>query len=164
MGSPSIQTVFGSLQDHRRGVVEIIEGEAWHYAVSNIFDVAKRSSNYEKVVVGLNLGYVIETIRTGGRSPWYTAAHDEFVIVMDGELRVEFVKLDTPLTEGEGTRFAGDILKGKPMGYVSLRRGHQCLLPAGSAYRFESDAPGVILQQTIRGPLSVEKWADICIK
>jgi hypothetical protein len=53
---------------------------------------------------------------------------------------------------------------GKPMGYVLLKRGHQCLLPVGTAYRFEASRPGVILQQTIKGPLSVEKWADICFK
>jgi hypothetical protein len=50
------------------------------------------------------------------------------------------------------------------MGYVLLKRGHQALLPAGCAYRFESARPSVLLLQTIKGPLSVEKWADICLK
>ena len=107
---------------------------------------------------------MIETLRAEGKSPWYTAAHDEFAIVMDGEVRVDFLKLDTPLTDGEGTRLAGEMPAGKPMGYVLLNRGHQCLLPHGAAYRFESSRPGVLLQQTIKGPLSVEKWADICFK
>ncbi|AHZ78087.1 MULTISPECIES: hypothetical protein [Pseudomonas] len=164
MSTAAIKTVFGSLENYTKGTVEIISGEARHYAFSNIFEVAEKSPPYQKVVVGLNLGYVIETLRAEGQSPWFTAAHDEFAIVMDGEVRVDFLKLDTPLAEGEGTRLAGEIPAGKPMGYVLLKRGHQCLLPAGTAYRFESSRPGVLLQQTIKGPLSVEKWAEICLK
>jgi len=164
MSSAAIETVFGSLENYTKGSVEIISGQASHYAFSNVFEVAEQSRPYEKVVVGLNLGYVIETLRAEGQSPWYTAAHDEFAIVMDGEVRVDFLKLDAPLMAGEGTQLAGDVPAGKPMGYVLLKRGHQCLLPVGTAYRFEASRPGVILQQTIKGPLSVEKWADICLK
>ncbi len=164
MSSATIETVFGSLDSYSKGSVEIISGQASHYAFSNIFEVAGKSLPYEKVVVGLNLGYVIETLRAEGQSPWYTAAHDEFAIVMDGEVRVDFLKLDAPLKDGEGTRLAGEVSGGKPMGYVLLRRGHQCLLPAGTAYRFEASRPGVVLLQTIKGPLSVEKWADICFR
>ncbi|PTT99760.1 hydroxyquinol 1,2-dioxygenase [Pseudomonas sp. HMWF031] len=164
MSSAAIETVFGSLDKYTKGSVEIISGQASHYAFSNVFEVAEKSLPYEKVVVGLNLGYVIETLRAEGQSPWYTAAHDEFAIVMDGEVRVDFLKLDAPLSAGEGTQLAGEIPQGKPMGYVLLKRGHQCLLPVGSAYRFEASRPGVILQQTIKGPLSVKKWADICFK
>jgi hypothetical protein len=47
---------------------------------------------------------------------------------------------------------------------VRLRRGHQALLPAGTAYRFEAVTKGVVLVQTILGRYSVEKWADICIQ
>jgi hypothetical protein len=50
------------------------------------------------------------------------------------------------------------------MGYVRLRRGHQALLPAGAAYRFEARETGVLLVQTILGPCSIEKWAEICIQ
>ncbi|HJR32624.1 MULTISPECIES: hydroxyquinol 1,2-dioxygenase [unclassified Pseudomonas] len=164
MSSAAIETVFGSLDNYTKGSVEIISGQASHYAFSNIFEVADKSLPYEKVVVGFNLGYVVESIRAEGQSPWYTAAHDEFAIVMDGEVRVDFLKLDAPLKAGEGTHLAGDVPAGKPMGYVLLKRGHQCLLPVGTAYRFEASRPGVILQQTIKGPLSVEKWADICFK
>lgn len=164
MSTAAFRTVFGSLDDYRKGSIEIIQGEARHYAFSNIFEVAGQSAPYEKVVVGLNLGYVIETLRADGQSPWYTAAHDEFAISVDGEVRVDFLKLDEPLVEGDGTRLAGPQPKGRPMGYVLLKRGHQALLPAGCAYRFDSSRPGVLLVQTIQGPLSVEKWADICLK
>lgn len=164
MTSTAFKTVFGSLDNYQKGSVEIVKGKASHYVFSNVFEVAERSAPYEKVVVGKNLDYVIETLRAEGRSPWFTCAHDEFAISLDGDIRVDFLKLDTPLVEGEGTRLAGESPKGKPMGYVLLKRGHQCLLPVGCAYRFESAKPGVLLLQTILGPLSVQKWADICLK
>ncbi|MDE8655254.1 hydroxyquinol 1,2-dioxygenase [Pseudomonas aeruginosa] len=160
----AIRTVFGSLGDYRKGSIELVKGDARHYAFSNVFEVASRSAAYEKVVVGLNLGYVIEVLRAEGRSPWFTCSHDEFAISMDGEVRVDFLDFDMPPTEGEGTRLAGDQPRGRPMGYVLLGRGHQVLLPAGRAYRFEATRPCVLLQQTILGPLSVEKWSDICLK
>lgn len=164
MSTAAFRTVFGSLDDHRKGSIEIIQGEARHYAFSNIFEVAQKSAPYEKVVVGLNLGYVIETLRAEGLSTWYTAAHDEFAISVDGDVRVDFLKLDAPLSAVDGTHLAGEQPKGRPMGYVLLKRGHQALLPAGCAYRFESARPSVVLLQTMKGPLSVEKWADICLK
>lgn len=162
--SAAYRTVFGSLADYRKGTIELVKGDASHYAFSNVFEVADKSQPYEKVIVGLNLRYVIEVLRAEGRSPWFTCAHDEFTICMDGEVRIDFLKLDHPLSDGEGTQLAGDVPKGHPMGYVILKRGHQALLPAGCAYRFESPRPGVLLQQTIQGPLSVEKWAEICLK
>lgn len=164
MSTAAVKTVFGSIYNYEKGSIQVIQGEARHYVFSNIFEVAQKSAPYEKVVVGKNLEYVIEVLRAEGTSPWYTCAHDEFAISVDGEVRVDFLKLEVPLKDQEGTRFAGEQPKGKPMGYVLLKRGHQCLLPAGCAYRFESPRPGVVLVQSILGPLSVEKWADICLK
>ena len=36
------------------------------------------------------------------------------------------------------------------------------LLPAGAAYQFRADRPGVILLQTIAGDDTVYRWAEIC--
>ncbi|WP_179400930.1 hydroxyquinol 1,2-dioxygenase [Burkholderia guangdongensis] len=160
------QTRLGSLDDFQKGSIEIITGRAEHYVMSNVFEVASRSKPYEKVVVGKNLKYVIETLRAEGDSPWFVASHDEFAITLDGEIKIHFVKPAAgPLVgdDVEGTvRLAGQP-EGASMGYVLLRRGHQALLPAGAAYRFEAVKPGVVLQQTILGACSVEKWAEICI-
>jgi len=52
---------------------------------------------------------------------------------------------------------------GRPMGHIILRRGHQALLPANSAYRFTATSPSVILLQTILGDDTIERWADICL-
>jgi hypothetical protein len=159
---PAYRTRFGSLNDYQKGTLEIISGDPKHYVFSNVFEVASRARPYEKVVVGKNLEYVIEAIRAEGSSPWMTCAHDEFAVVMDGAVRVDFVKLDMPPPAKDGTQKVAGDPRGRPMGVVYLKRGHQVLLPAGAAYRFHAESPGVLIQQTILGELSVQKWSEIC--
>jgi hypothetical protein len=162
------KTVFGSLDDYEQGEVELISGSVKHYAFSNIFAVASKSKPYEKVVVGKNLEYVMEAIRAEGTSPWFACSHDEFVIDMDGDVTVEFVKLANPGAiaprDREGTVAVEGEPVGQKMGRIKLKRGHQALLPAGAAYRFSAERPGVLLMQTILGVLSVQKWAEICLQ
>jgi len=43
-----------------------------------------------------------------------------------------------------------------------LTRGHQGMLPKNCAYQFRSATPGVVVLQTCKGDLSVERWAQIC--
>ncbi|MBB6096482.1 hypothetical protein HNQ60_005404 [Povalibacter uvarum] len=159
-------TVFGSLSDFQRGELEIINDNPKNYVFSNIFDVATRSRPYEKVVVAINLGYVLETLRAEGNSGWFAAAHDEFAIVMDGEVDVELLKLDSPdavvAPQTRGSVAIEGTPAGRKMGWVKCRRGHQVLLPRGAAYRFKATRPGVILLQTVEGALSVKKWGEIC--
>jgi hypothetical protein len=156
------------LEDYVKGDLEIINDNPKYYAFSNVFEVADKSAPYEKVVVALNLGYVLETLRAEGQSPWFAASHDEFAIVLDGEVRVDLVKLAEPdkfvAPDKQGTvRIPGEPV-GKKMGYIKASRGHQVLLPKGAAYRFDAQKPGVILMQTILGDLSVQKWSEICYK
>lgn len=162
------QTVFGSLGDYVKGDLEIINDDPKHYAFSNVFDVASKSRPYEKVVVALNLGYVLEVLRAEGKSPWFAAAHDEFAIILDGTVQVDLVKLDAPKSIVPADKKGSVRLEAEPqgskMGHIKCSRGHQALLPAGAAYRFTAAQPGVILLQTIEGELSVQKWADICYK
>jgi hypothetical protein len=168
MSIEASRTVFGSLEDFVKGDLEIINDNPKYYAFSNVFEVASRSTPYEKVVVALNLGYVLETLRAEGRSPWFAASHDEFAIVLDGTVRVDLVKLDDAdkvvAPEKQGTvKLTGEPV-GKKMGYIKASRGHQVLLPKAAAYRFDAAQPSVILLQTILGELSVQKWAEICYK
>jgi len=163
MTDAAFHTVFGSLDNYKKGDIEITSGSARHYAFSNVFEVASKSAPYDKVVVGKNLEYVIEVLRTEGESQWFACAHDEFAIQIDGEVQIEFIKLDSPPKAGRGTVYAGTQPAGRKMGRVVLGKGHQALLPAGCAYRFVAGKPGVALVQTILGELSVEKWADICV-
>lgn len=160
-------TKFGSLDDFSKGGVEIINDDPRNYVFSNVFEVAKNSAAYERVAVGQNFEYVIETARAEGQSPWFGCAHDEFALCMDGEVEVHFVKLPDPASvidpasEG-GVQLADENVTGEPMGRVVLRRGHMALLPFGAAYRFHANETGVLLFQTIVGDVTVMKWADIC--
>jgi len=161
-------TRFGSLENFEKGHIEIINDKPKHYTFSNVFEVAGGARPYEKVAVARNFEYVIEAIRAEGKSGWMAASHDEFCVVMDGDVTVEFVKLDQPdsiAPPGKaGTVNVSGEPKGKRMGTVRLRRGHQALLPKGAAYRFDSTKPSVMIQQTIVGDLTVQKWADICYR
>jgi len=162
MSMNEFQTVFGSLKDYKKGELLVINDNPKYYTFSNVFEVANGSKPYEKVVVAKNMEYVIETLRTEGTSDWYTAPHDEFCVVMDGEVEVELMQLNAPLTSGQGSVKVSGEPNGRKMGWLRLKRGHQGLLPHGAAYRFKAKGVGVMLLQTIKGPLSVEKWAKIC--
>lgn len=168
MNNAQFHTVFGSLRNYTKGDLEIINDNPKYYAFSNVFEVAAKSKPYEKVVVALNLGYVLEVLRAEGTSDWYAASHDEFAIVLDGTVQIDLVKLQSPASvvadDHKGSVKVSGEPAGRKMGYIRASRGHQALLPRGAAYRFKSQTPGVILLQTIEGELSVQKWADICYK
>ncbi len=162
----SYQTRFGSIDNFEKGRVEPINDDVRNYAFSNCFEIAKNSKPYEKVVFGQNMEYVLETIRADGNSNWYTCAHDEFALCMDGEVEIHLVQLkNVPLSHSEGKEGAV-LIEGEPdgqkMGWVKLGRGHQGMLPAGSAYQFRSNRPSVIILQTCKGELSIERWEEIC--
>ena len=159
------ETRFGSLAHYEKGGVEIIADDPKNYVFSNMFEVASISKPYEKVAVAKNIEYVLEVLRAEGTSEWRAAAHDEFALVMDGEIEVRLLKLSDPSVVPPDKQ--GSIaLKGQPagrkMGAVRARRGHMTLLPAGSAYQFHADRPGVILLQTIAGDDTRYRWAEIC--
>jgi hypothetical protein len=158
-------TKFGALDNFEKGTIDIVDDDPKHYVFSNMFEVASMSKPWEKVAVAKNMEYVLEAIRAEGTSEWRTCAHDEFALVMDGEVTVELVKLDAPLVPADksgSVRVSGEPT-GRRMGHIVLRRGHQALLPANAAYRFVSARPGVILLQTIVGDDTVQRWADICL-
>ncbi|MEJ8852313.1 hydroxyquinol 1,2-dioxygenase [Variovorax rhizosphaerae] len=167
MTATAYQTRFGSLKNYEKGRVEPIADDVRHYAFSNCFEIANNSKPYEKVVFGQNQIYVLETLRAEGTSPWYTCAHDEFALVMDGDVEVHLVQLDASQTVAD-TEKNGAVLvqgepKGKKMGWMKLSRGHQGLLPKNTAYQFRTQGdPGVIVLQSCKGDLSIEKWAEIC--
>lgn len=160
------ETRFGSLKDYDKGGVILIDDNPKNYVFSNVFEVANNSAPYERVAVAKNFEYVIEVARAEGTSGWFTCAHDEFVLCMDGEVEVHLVKLDDPTShapaDSQGARAIAGDPDGRKMGRLVLRRGHQGLLPRGAAYRFHSDQPACLMFQSVEGPLTVQKWADIC--
>jgi hypothetical protein len=162
-------TELGSLNDYRTGGVDVIDDDPKNYVFSNVFDVARHAAPYERIAVAKNFEYVIEAVRAEGKSVWFTAAHDEFALCMDGEIEIQLVKLSENSVveaETEGAVRVNLNASGEPqglkMGRIVLRRGHQALLPAGSAYRFEAPSPSVMILQTLDGELTVHKWAEIC--
>lgn len=166
MQAPTYHTRFGSLDQFEKGGVQIIDDDVKHYAFSNCFDIASKSKPYERVVFGQNQIYVMEVIRAEGTSPWYTCAHDEFALNMDGEFEVHLVRLEGDQILADANRNGACLVEGEPkgskMGWMKLRRGHQALLPKNTAYHFRSAAPAVVVVQTCKGELSLERWADIC--
>ncbi len=165
VGLSRFTTKFGSLDNFEKGHVEIVDDDPRHYAFSNIYEVASRSKPYEKVAVGMNRQYVLEAIRAEGASGWRTCSHDEFALVMDGEVRVELAKLgdgQQPDPEMDGSVALEGEPGGPSMGEIVARQGHMALLPVGAAYRFHADHPGVILLQTIAGRDTIYRWTEIC--
>ena len=160
------ETVFASLEKFQKGAVQPINDDPRNYAFSNIFEVASRAEPYEKIAVGKNLKYVLEAIRAEGTSPWFTASHDEAVLVMDGDVEIRLVKLREKIVadDHEGTTMLEGKPDGRRMGEIAASRGHMALLPKGAAYQFHAAKTAVILLQTIKGDLTVERWNDICQK
>ena len=158
------KTHVGSLESYNKGLIEL-DDDLRKYAFSNVFDVAGKAAPFERVAVVQNLEYVAEVMRVEGDSPWYAAPHDEFAIVMDGEIEFTFFQLtddEKPTHKAGAGRLKADP-KGKRMGRVVARRGHEVLLPKGAAYRLKAAKPSVTLIQTSMGPESVEKWSEICV-
>jgi len=166
----TFQTRFGSLADHHKGRVEVIDDDPKNYVFSNVFDVASRAAPWERVCVAKNFEYVIEAVRALGESPYWTARHDEFVLCMDGQTEVLLYTLDDPARSGSAGRdgahrlaaLPADRLPGKKMGRIVLGRGHMALLPRHSAYRFRAAAPSALMVQTIEGPETIFRWTEIC--
>jgi hypothetical protein len=160
----SFKTKMGSLSSYEKGTIELND-DLRHYAFSNIFEVANASKPYERVMVVSNLEYAAEAVRAEGVSGWYTSPHDEFAIVMDGEIEFTFFQLgedQKPTHKAGAIKIKGEP-KGKRMGKVRARRGHEVLLPKGAAYQLSSAKASVCLIQTSAGPESVERWSKICV-
>ena len=158
-------TRFGSLDQYAKGGVDVIAGDAKHYAFSNVFEVASHAKPWEKIAVAKNMQYVLEVIRADGTSEWRSCAHDEFPLCLDGEVTIELAELTRPAADegSDGSIALAGEPDGRPMGRIVLRRGHMALLPANAAYRFSAPTASVILLQTLAGADTIERWAEICL-
>ncbi|MDH6124059.1 hypothetical protein [Kitasatospora sp. GP82] len=161
---PGGPTTFGSLAHHPSGGVQVIDDDPRHYVFSNVFAVAKAGAPYLRTAVAINQEYVLEATRAEGPSPWWSAAHDEFVLVMDGRVTVWLRKPTAPLVEPDhdGAVVFTAEPEGVPMGTIEAGRGHMVLLPAHSAYRFVPETSAVLLFQTVAGPQTEFRWNEIC--
>jgi len=159
-------TRFGSLGGFEKGRVEVVDDDPRHYAFSNVFEVALGSGPWEQVAVAQNRQYVLEVVRAEGTSGWRTCGHDQSVLVMDGQVAVELAVPGPgqgPAAGLDGSvGLPGGVPGGPAMGRVVAGRGHLVLLPAGGAYRMVAQRPGVLVVQTIAGPDTRYRWAQIC--
>ncbi|MGH8981197.1 MAG: hydroxyquinol 1,2-dioxygenase [Acidimicrobiales bacterium] len=160
----SYQTRFGSLDDYDKGGVTVIDDDPRNYVFSNVFEVASGAVPFEKVAVAENMEYVLETVRVEGTSPWRASRHDEFALVMSGEVTFDFVDVgpvggDLP---EQGSAELASSPEGQPMGQVVGRQGHMVLLPAGAAYRYAAVHPAALLLQTMASADTHYRWAEIC--
>jgi len=67
-----------------------------------------------------------------------------------------------PDAEHNGAVLVKGEPKGAKMGWMKLTRGHQGMLPKNTAYQFKSAKASVVVLQTCKGDLSIERWAQIC--
>jgi len=160
------KTVFASLDNFEKGGVEVINDDPKNYVFSNMFEVASQSKPWEKVAIARNVEYVLEAIRAEGVSPWRVTPHDEFAIVVDGEVVIELLDPEDTLVDpsSSGSIAVQGEPKGVIMGKITARRGHLALLPAGKCYRMIADHPSVVILQTVMGPDTIERWSQICQK
>ena len=161
----SFKTQVATMGNFDKGSI-ILDDDLKHYAFSNLYEVAGKSAPFERVVVASNLEYCAEVAKIDGASPWYRAPHDEFTIVMEGEVEFTFHQLESdekPGHDAGAERMSADP-KGPRMGLVRGRLGHEVLLPEGAAYQMKSTGkPAVVILQTSLGPESVERWSENCV-
>ena len=156
-------TRLASLDNYEKGGVEVINDDPKNYAFSNIFEVASRAKPFEQIAVGKNFEYVLEVVRVEGISGWRACSHDQSALVLDGE--VEFTLRTLAGSESlpvNGSVGVAEEATGAAMGRVIARRGHLTLLPAGRAYRYAASRPAALLIQTVEGPDTQYRWAEIC--
>ena len=124
------------------------------YAGSNLFDVAAWARPWERIPVGRTRTHVLEVVRAQGISPWFANARDESVLVLDGDIVIQYKRPNVPaVPPGQP---AAVRLKQEPtgtsMGWIRATRGHLARLPIGVAYEFRAiGGPGILLIQTGNG-------------
>lgn len=156
-------TQMGSLREFKKGYVEIYKGNSRRFVFSNIFDVANCSAAYDRTAVACNGPYTLETLKAEGTSEWFGSSHDEFLLVMDGTITVTIsTKSDSVELSENGAVIINEQLVCKNMGVIIAEKGHMVLLPADCAYQFHTPGLGVLIIQTMAGPLTRYRWSEIC--
>jgi len=150
----------GSIAQHRKGGVELVDPreQVRRYVYSNVYDIAARAKPYEKLAVAKNGPYVVECLVAQGVMPqWRLQPHDEFILCLEGEVRIDFLEPRTELPPGNHANVPGEEL-----GYIVVREGNLCLLPKGMAYKLSASRRSLLLQQAKQSADTVFAWEEIC--
>lgn len=145
---------------HEKGGVDIVDPREniKRYVYSNVYAIGARAQPYEKLAVAKNGPYVVECIVAEGVMPqWRLQPHDEFLVCLEGEVRVEFIEPRVELPAGGHTEVPGEAV-----GYIIVREGNLCLLPKGIAYKFTASRRSLLLQQAKQSEDTVFAWENIC--
>jgi len=150
----------GSMAQHAKGGVDIVDPREHirRYVYSNVYEIGARAKPYEKLAVAKNGPYVIECMVAEGAMPkWRLQPHDEFLLCLEGEVRVDFIEPRTELPAGSHAEVPGEA-----MGYIIVREGNLCLLPQGMAYKLSAPRRSLLLQQAKQSEDTVFAWEEIC--
>ena len=110
----------GSMEKYTKGSLLLIDDKPIHYAMSNIFEIgATWPKAYDRVVVGKNGPYVIACFRADGEDRlWWYMPHDEYAMLVEGEMRIDYVEPREELAAGPHRHVSGT-----EMGHIVLRDG-----------------------------------------
>ncbi len=150
----------GSMEQYTKGSLLLINDRPIRYAMSNIYEIgATWPKSYDRVVIGKNGPYVLASFRAEGEDPsWWYMPHDEYALLVEGELRVDYVEPRDELGAGPHTRVSGT-----EMGHMVLRDGSLASLPARVAYRMRAARKSLVLLQTKHNPWLTYAWDRICL-
>ncbi|MGE0826006.1 MAG: hydroxyquinol 1,2-dioxygenase [Candidatus Binatia bacterium] len=149
-----------SMAQYAKGGIEIVDPHEniKRYVYSNVYEIGARATPYEKIAVAKNGPYLVECIVAEGEMlQWRLQPHDEFLLCLEGEVRVDFIQPRVELPAGGHTDVPGEAL-----GYIIVREGNLCLLPKGMAYRFRAEKRTLLLQQAKQSDATVFRWETIC--
>ena len=150
----------GSMAEHRKGGVELVDPreQVRRYVYSNVYDIGADAKPYKKLAVAKNGPYVVECLVAQGVMPhWRLQPHDEFILCLEGEVRIDFIEPRTELPPGNHTNVPGEEL-----GHIIVREGNLCLLPKGMAYKLSAARRSLLLQQAKQSAETVFAWEEIC--
>jgi hypothetical protein len=150
----------GSMAHYTKGWVDIVDPREnlKRYVYSNVYEIGARAKPYEKLAVAKNGPYVVECLVAEGTMPeWRLQPHDEFLLCLEGEVRIDFIEPRTELPPGGHAEVPGEA-----MGYIIAREGNLCLLPKGMAYKLSASRRSLLLQQGKQSKDTVFAWEEIC--
>lgn len=149
-----------NMTHYSKGGVDIVDPREniKRYVYSNVYEIGARAKPYEKIAVAKNGPYVIECIVAEGvMSEWRLQPHDEFIVCLEGEVRVDFIEPRAKIAAGPYSDVPGESI-----GYITVREGNLCLLPKGIAYKFSAASRSLLLQQAKHSDETILAWETIC--
>ncbi|HWM50356.1 MAG TPA: hypothetical protein VNO76_03295 [Thermoplasmata archaeon] len=150
----------GSMKKYTKGNLLLINDKPLNYAMSNIFEIgATWPKSYDRVVVGKNGPYVLACFRAeGDDNRWWYMPHDEYVVLVEGEMVIEYKEPREEIEPGPHSSVAGT-----EMGSMVLRDGSLASLPARVAYHMRAPRKSLALLQTKHSPWVTYAWKEICL-